>query len=137
MNKMQIKYKITENIKYFLLLVLTTFSKSIEFNNINAGFINSVGWSEKPNIYIHLFAPFVLNPKIGTRIRSRIDMKKNIKMLFLAKFLFISDIIKTKNIDITTKVNWCLKKWYLYIPILFATDGLKLKLNKQLSDINK
>ena len=106
----QITYNVNGNIKYFLLSVSNIFPRNIEFNNINAGFINSVGWIEKPNIYIHLFAPLTLKPKIGTSISNKKDIIENKNILFLAKFSFIEEIMNTKNNDISANTIWCLKK---------------------------
>ena len=77
------KIKFIRNEKSFLLLYLA--SKS-ELKIINDGFKTSVGWKEKLNNLIHLFAPFVSGKKKIVEIDNKME-QVNIKNEIAIRFL--------------------------------------------------
>ena len=93
------KIKFIRNEKSFLLLYLA--SKS-ELKMMNDGFKTSVGWKEKLNNLIHLFAPFVSGKKKIVEIDNKIEQVK-IKNEIAIRFL--RDNFENKYIIVSPKTQ--------------------------------
>ena len=79
---------------------------------INNGLTNSMGWNlgMKGSKPIHLLEPLTSMPNIGTKMRSKIEIKNKRVKNFINLFLSWIEIATSKNNDIETKIRCLTKK---------------------------